>query len=337
MNGAKNEDQVLQKIFMRFQDLRIEDRSFQRHLGWGDDSALLDLEQLPKDEYLCISSDSLVEGVHFKDEHLSPADVGWKSLAVNLSDVAAMGAQPYAFLLNLSLPQKKIDRWLEMFLEGLHECAVEYSIPLIGGDCTNSLRDAMISISVIGRCLKSQVRKRSGACARDLIFVTAPVGDSAAGLELCKISQPLPEPQLLLKRRHQRPRPQISEGRFLAHFSEVHSLMDVSDGLFLDLPKLAHASKLGFKAQVDQLPISAELRQTFSQEALEYACLGGEDYVLLGSCAETFAPELSRRFFDKFQKALNFFGKFTESMDHQWLNGSEVWKPQREIWEHWKA
>lgn len=251
--------------------------------GIGDDCALLNL---PEKQTLAISTDTLVAGVHFlRDIH--PADLGYKALAVNLSDLAAMGADPAWLTLALTLPEVD-ERWLAAFSDSLFELLDYYDMQLIGGDTTRgplSLTLGIHGLVPVGRALK-----RSGARPGDWIFVTGTLGDSAAGLALLQHHHRLSDPAVheALIKRHLRPMPRILQGQALRNLAT--SAIDLSDGLISDLGHILAASRVGARLNLETLPLSAALRDHFEPEqVLRWALSGGEDYELCFT-----VPEVNR-------------------------------------------
>jgi len=251
--------------------------------GIGDDCALLNV---PDKQTLAISTDTLVAGVHFlRDIH--PADLGYKALAVNLSDLAAMGADPAWLTLALTLPE--IDEtWLAAFSDSLFELLDYYDMQLIGGDTTRgpmSLTLGIHGLLPVGRALK-----RSGAKPGDWIFVTGTLGDSAAGLALLQHHHRLNDPAMheALIKRHLRPMPRVLQGQALRNLATA--AIDISDGLLSDLGHILTASRVGARINLDALPLSSALRDHFdAEQALNWALSGGEDYELCFT-----VPEVNR-------------------------------------------
>ncbi|QOW44558.1 MULTISPECIES: thiamine-phosphate kinase [Acinetobacter] len=232
-------------------------------LGVGDDSALL---SPPCNQQLVICTDTLVAGRHFPLE-TSPHAIGWKSVAVNLSDIAAMGAKPHSILLALSLPQ--IDHsWLKDFSQGLYDCCDQFGVRLIGGDTTQSPH-LTITVTALGWIETGQAVTRSDAQVDDLIVVSGTVGDAAFALE--HLGHPL-------QQRLDYPTPRCELGMLLKNLA--HSMLDISDGLAQDLGHILDASGVGASLNLDQLPINAALHSLALEKQWEYALSGGDDYEL---------------------------------------------------------
>ncbi|QSX30943.1 thiamine-phosphate kinase [Shewanella cyperi] len=248
--------------------------------GIGDDCALV---QPSEGKQLAISCDTLVEGVHFFADMPARA-LGYKALAVNLSDLAAMGAEPAWMTLALSLPQAE-EAWLSEFSTGLFEAADYYGIALIGGDTTAS-PVKMFSITVHGQVPAGKALTRYGAHVGDWVYVTGTLGDSALGLDLLRgVEQTRPEHREYLIERHYRPVPRVLAGQSLRGLAS--SAIDLSDGLVSDLGHILKASGVGANIEVENLPLSQALKDSVSLDrALAYALTGGEDYELLFTVPE---------------------------------------------------
>ncbi len=232
-------------------------------LGVGDDSALL---SPPPNQQLVICADTLVAGRHFPLD-TSPHAIGWKSVAVNLSDIAAMGAKPHSILLALSLPQIDHD-WLKGFSQGLYDCCDQFGVSLIGGDTTQSPH-LTLSVTALGWIETGQAVTRSGAQIGDYICVSGQVGDAAFALQHLGHA---------LQKRLDYPTPRCQLGQQLKGLAS--SMIDVSDGLAQDLGHILKASDVGAQIQLDQLPISEALRILPQEKQWHYALAGGDDYEL---------------------------------------------------------
>jgi thiamine-monophosphate kinase len=243
------------------------------HLGVGDDAALL---QSPPGAELVAAMDTLVAGVHFP--HGSPpASIGHRVLAVNLSDLAAMGARPAWALLALTLPE--IDEpWLEEFTAGFAALARAYDVALVGGDTTSG--PLSVTLQIMGHVAKSTALLRSGGRPGDLVFVSGTPGDAAAGLaiEQSKLTASS-DPDGYLRKRFLYPSPRLALGDCLRGYATA--CIDVSDGLLGDAGKLAHASGCGVQIAFADVPVSEELIGAVGeQRARELALTGGDDYEL---------------------------------------------------------
>ena len=247
-------------------------------LGIGDDCALLD--PVPPGQQLAVSTDMLVAGRHFF-EGTDPAAIGHKALAVNLSDLAAMGARPVGFTLALALPTADA-AWLQGFADGLFGLAARAACPLIGGDTTRGPLN--ISLTVLGQVAATRTLRRDGARAGDRIWVSGPLGAAALAVARRSRGQPVPE---AAARRLDWPEPRLAAGLGLARVASA--AMDISDGLAGDLGHLLTASgrrqglSLGAELWEDRLPLDPVLRESgvAHDEALQLALHGGDDYELL--------------------------------------------------------
>ncbi len=259
-------------------------------LGIGDDCAVL--PQTGGMETL-VSTDMLLEGSHFLRGDIPARLLGWKSAAVNFSDIAAMGGRPVGSFLSLGLPAGLDSDWMDAFLAGYKECSQYCGAPLLGGDTTTSQDGIAINVTVIGQCQRGRSRKRSSAVPGDLICVTGPLGDSAAGLQAILQGVRGSEDAKALVERHYRPVPRVSEGQALAATPGVHAMMDISDGVASDLRHILKASGVGAAVRTQDVPLSAELRRVCAQQgwdATSLALTGGEDYELLFTMAPGTEP-----------------------------------------------
>jgi thiamine-monophosphate kinase len=236
--------------------------------GIGDDGAVL--EPTPGLQQVQVI-DTLVEGVHFPS-NMAAADIGYRAVAVNLSDIAAMGAVPRWMTLALTLWDKD-EGWVEDFAAGLFEAAAEHDVGLVGGDTTQG--DAVVtSVHITGEVEPGRALLRSGARVGDTVYVSGTLGDAAAGLALFEERQY----DDFLTQRFLRPTARVALGRRLSGFAG--GAIDVSDGLVGDLRKMLDASDVGAAIDADQLPVSRELRERFGDEAIDFALTGGDDYEL---------------------------------------------------------
>jgi thiamine-monophosphate kinase len=243
-------------------------------LGVGDDAALLE-------GGLCATADLLVEGVHFRRDTTTLADLGWKALAVNVSDLAAMGAEPLAALVALVAPEWLDEAGAEQLYAGLDSCAAAYGLQVAGGDVSRGAQ-LTLAVTALGRA-ENPVR-RSGARPGDLLCVTGPLGGSRAGLALLEGQVPETPHAGALIDRHRRPQPRVEEGRLLA--GVAHAMLDLSDGLASDAARLAEASRVTCRIDLDQVPAQdgvAAVASSLGRTAGWFAAAGGEDYELLAA------------------------------------------------------
>jgi thiamine-monophosphate kinase len=242
-------------------------------LGVGDDAALL---EVPAGRALVAATDTLVEGRHFLTG-APPRSVGHQALAVNLSDLAAMGADPAWALLSLSLPEANED-WLQEFADGLYSLAEAHDVDLVGGDTVRG--PLVVTIEALGFVEPALALKRSGARPGDLLYVSGWPGEAAAGLESLRSGGSMAASDDRLVRRYLFAEPRLDLGRALR--GRASAAMDVSDGLLGDLRKLCAASGVGAHLDLDALPISPALASRHARHECEAFVLGGgDDYELL--------------------------------------------------------
>jgi len=245
-------------------------------VGIGDDAAVWEEDG----RYLLLTTDSLVAGVHFLPDRHPWEDLGWKALAVSVSDVMAMGGVPEVALVTLALPPETLVAHVDALYRGLEECARAYGVALAGGDIVRSAA-VSIGVALVGRALTDGGRplllRRDAARPGHAVAVSGPLGDSAAGLRRLLAGAPAHDP---LVQAHLRPRPPLALGQEAARRG-VPCGIDVSDGLLQDLGQVARMSGVGIEVWAHRLPLSSRLREAFPQEALSLACAGGEDYQLV--------------------------------------------------------
>jgi thiamine-monophosphate kinase len=250
-------------------------------LGVGDDAALL---EMPPGRALVAATDTLVEGRHFLPE--APAEsVGHQALAVNLSDLAAMGAEPAWALLSLSIPSADED-WVRRFAGGLNALAGLHGVALVGGDTVRGPR--VITVTALGTVEPGLALRRHGARPGDVVYVSGSPGEAAAGLERLRGGAPFDRPDPLV-RRYFYAEPRLELGRSLA--GRATAAMDVSDGLLGDLGKLCAASGVAARVELDRLPVSGALSAHGTPADRERCILrGGDDYELLFTLPAAAAP-----------------------------------------------
>ncbi|WP_323754300.1 thiamine-phosphate kinase [Marinobacter sp.] len=259
-----------------FQPLADKARQGQLILGPGDDCAI---QRVPAGRDLVFSVDTLVEGVHFPPNY-SPEYLGWRSLAVAVSDLAAMGADPVCFTLALSLPSAEPE-WLAGYSRGLAQASDAFGIALAGGDTTRG--PLTITLQVHGTVPQGLALQRSGARAGDLVCVTGPLGDAGAALDYLGCAMPTDEQQAVLYRYHY-PEPRLQLGSAL--IGKASAAIDISDGLLADLQHILDASGVGAELDADKIPLSDALVALKGDEALSLALSAGDDYQLCLTIAD---------------------------------------------------
>jgi thiamine-monophosphate kinase len=258
------------------------------HRGIGDDAAVLDL---PEGHQLLTSMDLLLEGVHFRHDWTNCEALGHKAVAVNLSDIAAMGGSPRYLYLGLACPDETKISDIDAFLRGVLDETSRYGVSLVGGDTCRSPGPWMISVTVEGSALRHQAIGRDGAQPGDLIMVSGTLGDSALALRL--IEEDKQAHTNLLKRHHQ-PVPQVVIGVLIGEYHFASAMIDVSDGLAGDLEHILQASQVDGLIEAAELPLSEEFQVHLGNapDLLELALYGGEDYELLFTVAPDKEPSV---------------------------------------------
>ena len=257
-------------------------------LGIGDDCALLNM---PEGQQLATTTDTLVEGVHFLS-CVTPEDLAWKAIAVNVSDLAAMGAEPAWLSLSITLPEVD-NHWLEAFSKSFFDYANYYGLQLIGGDTTSG--PLSITIQAMGFVPPHSASFRSGAKPGDLIYVTGNIGDAGLGLAILTGKHHTESKQhaAYLMDRFNRPTPRVAIGIALRQIASA--AIDISDGLAGDLPHLLDASKAGAIIDLDSLPLSESLLAECNfEQAIEYALSSGDDYELCFTVPEDKIKQLEK-------------------------------------------
>ena len=296
-------------------------------LGIGDDAAIL---RVPPDHRLVVAMDTLNIGVHFPAD-TAPADIGWKALAVNLSDLAAMAATPAWCVLSLSLPQPDA-AWVDGFLDGFLALAEHHGVALIGGDTTRG--PLSVCVTAHGFVEPRGALLRSGACVDDDVWVTGTLGDAAAALRQWQAGDAMAP---ALRARLDRPTPRVAAGLALAGIA--HACIDISDGLLADLGHVCRASRVGAELDVDTLPSSVALLAAFDVAARrELQATGGDDYELCFT-----APKTARLAVDDAMNACDVpvtrIGRITADTGKLVLRDADgtVWSPPRAGYVHFEG
>lgn len=265
------------------------------NVGIGDDCAVLVPDA---GRVLLATTDLLLEDTHFRRRYATPHDIGWKSLAVNLSDIAAMGGRPRWALIALACPRDTRVEEIEAFYGGMLDLARQYDVAIVGGDTTESAHGWIVNITLLGDGARPILR--STAREGDVVAVTGSLGRSAAGLAVLERA---PSPRCVMAdvvaevtMAHLRPRPRVSEGQWLGDADGVHAMIDLSDGLAIDLGHIAEESGVGVRVALDRIPVSAATREAaaaLGEDAIRWAAGGGEDYELLITCDRAHLARLS--------------------------------------------
>lgn len=278
--------------------------------GIGDDAAVLDLSP---DHFLLVSTDTLVSDVHFSAQ-TNPADIAYKSLAVNISDIAAMGGTARWATLALTLPDLDHD-WLQAFSKGFAEIAERYHISLVGGDTTQG--PLAITIQIMGSVTRGQSIRRNKAQAGDLVYVSGVLGSAGlayrAGLDE-NLRQYVTD---ACTQRLHRPEPRVELGKQLYHFARA--AIDISDGLVSDLEHLTTASKLGAEIDLSKIPVGPELLEVDEEQRWALALAAGDDYELCFTLTQASEAEMQRRL-QELDCPVTCIGRITESAGITWLD-----------------
>jgi thiamine-monophosphate kinase len=257
----------------------------------GDDCCVF---KAPENRVILLTTDMLVEDIHFLRNSITPHELGRKSLAVNISDIAAMGGIPGEAVISIAIPGTIEVEYLDQLYEGMKSMAREFQVNLLGGDTTSSPAHLVINVALVGWAAEDEVLYRSGAKEGDVIFLTGAVGASAAGLDIILSGRDFVDRGELFDA-HLNPTPQIKEGRIIAGLKVANSLIDVSDGVASDLGHICEESGVGALLEESRIPVTETFRSYCSKFQLEYEKLMlhvGEDYVLLGSVPAESADKL---------------------------------------------
>lgn len=269
--------------------------------GIGDDCAVL---RPSAGMDLLLTTDTQEEGVHFRRDWATPQDIGWRCLAVNVSDIAAMGGSPLGAVIALSVPASLEVTFVESLYDGLQELATAYDCPIIGGNVSRASEHMAVTITVLGEVPYNRGVYRSGAQVGDDIWVTGDLGGAKAGL------QALLHPEALtglttaaVLKRYRRPCPRLREAQYLRQHGVLHSLIDISDGLSSDLAHICAESGVGAQLEAACLPIAPEVRQVahaLQVDPLTFALHGGEDFELCltapAGCLASLQPLFAAQF-----------------------------------------
>lgn len=283
---------------------KTKKRSKAIKIGIGDDCAVIPNSNCD----VLTTTDMLIENVHFDLRYFSPEMLGKKAIAVNLSDIAAMGGKPLYILVSLGIPTSFQTKYVEELYGGVESMAGIHNCSIIGGDISKSLCGLIINITVIGEIEKNAFISRAGAKTKDKIFVTGVLGDSAAGLDLLKGTCILKKPngrkpgkasfKNKIIRKHLLPVPRLEEGEILAKSIGASAMIDLSDGLASDLKRICEESQCGARIFLDKIPLSKAIRlfgKSSKKNIYDYALYGGEDYELLFTINEKKTQRLQKK------------------------------------------
>ena len=301
-------------------------------VGIGDDAAVW---QPSRSNRSVITTDALIENVHFSLEWMSREDAGWRAMAANASDVAAMGARPRLATVAFGVPPSGTPADVLECYRGMEACACASGIEIAGGDLTRA-PVWTIAITAIGEVRPSNVKLRSGARPGDVLTVTGELGASRAGYLCLRGDVALPDGEAdAAIRAHRRPVPRVAEGRWLGASSNVHAMMDCSDGLSTDLIRLLRASRAG--AVIEDVPVAASARAAAHRlgiDANRFGLAGGEDFELIASVSPRAFSHLAARFKERFGRTLHRLGRIEADERVVVVNEGREEPLERSGWDH---
>ncbi len=278
-------------------------------LGIGDDAAVW---QPSRSHLSVVTTDALVDGVHFDSARMAARAVGARAMAANLSDIAAMGARPILATVALGVAPGTDEAWILACYRGMADLAARFDAEIVGGDIVRAPA-ATLALTVVGEVSRSRLKRRSGGRPGDVIAVTGPLGASRAGLELMRRDLAVPDDvRTSARAAFETPQPRVREGRYLAASAHVNAMMDSSDGLSTDLARLARASGCG--ATIDRVPmdpVAEAVARATGDDAESYALHGGEDFELIVAVRPNGFEHLAARFRSAFGKPLIRVGRLS--------------------------
>ncbi|MCE2982413.1 MAG: thiamine-phosphate kinase [Parachlamydia sp.] len=278
------------------------------------------------------------KGIHFKKTTITPEELGYKSLAVSLSDIAAMGGKPLYLFLSLALPKEIEIDWLDRFFKGLADLAASENTLILGGDTSRTSDTIVIDSIVVGSAPTAWIKKRSFAKPGDFICCTGYLGDAGAGLEILEKHLLHPSNRPLIEA-HVHPRPHLLEGQWLAAQEGVHAMMDLSDGLDADLEKIMELSHCGACIQMDALPLSPSLESCsnyFHWNAQEVAATSGEDYCLLVTVDPSNYEAINQAYRKMFERPLFKMGHITSHPTLKYVKNGQPFRFAKKGFDHFQ-
>lgn len=327
------EEALLEHLFQRF---HLPKSGPGLVVGVGDDAGVLDLGS---GKLTIVTTDMMVEGPHFRLDLITPYHLGWKSVAVNISDIAAMGGLPTWTFVSIGLKPDTDLEFVDALYEGMTECAERFFSKIVGGDMDSVKTDAVISVAQLGEVERECLALRSGARIGDKMLVTGRLGDSVGGLylllklgldEATRDFGPLVDAHLM-------PTPRVREARAAVETGAVHAMMDLSDGLGRDLPKLCAASGVGALVYADRLPVGDDLRKAagiLGMDSVGLAAGGGEDFELLMTAAPEDVAKIAQAVKDT-GTSVTEIGEIVEGpVEIAYSDGTR--KPLEGGWEHFR-
>lgn len=270
-------------------------------VGIDDDAAVL---KSSPDHLTLLTTDALIEGVHFSLNCFDYYQVGWRAMAANLSDIAAMGGEPQFAVISMGLPKDMPVAGVDDLYDGLQSLAERSQTAIVGGDTTSSPGGLFLSLAVVGRVEERHLARRKGARIGDEIFVTGSVGAARAGYLVLNSERMIKEERFAtLVKKHLTPFPRLQEARFLVQNFPISAMIDISDGLASEVHHICRCSQVGAILTANSFPIETEaieVAMRSSGQALDYALYGGEDFELLFAVPPGYAEDLVRKFKQSF-------------------------------------
>jgi thiamine-monophosphate kinase len=308
-------------------------------IGIGDDCAVMPFNE---EESLIITTDLLIENIHFLKSKIPSEDLGHKSLGVNLSDIAAMGGEPISAYLSIGIPKETEIEWLDSFFEGVKKLADETNTKLLGGDTTKSKEGIIINFTIIGKQKTDRIKYRKNAKVGDYLCLTGKIGDSGGGLNMILDDlEATGETESYLIKAHHRPHPHLEYGKWLSKHTGVHAMIDVSDGIDSDITRIMEQAEVGAEVNLENLPISNELKNASNRYGWDYyqlAVAGGEDYCLLLTVDPKDFEKISNDYTKEFNSELYKIGEVTESRGRiEYLKNGEKYTFGKQGFDHFQS
>jgi thiamine-monophosphate kinase len=306
--------------------------------GIGDDAAVF---RGKKHDVMLLTTDLMVERVHFDRRTSSGFSLGYKALAVNLSDIAAMGGTPLDAFVSIAVPDDCHLNFLETIYDGMKAIAQKFSVNILGGDTTRSKSDLVVNIALTGCAPESEILYRHTAREGDVVYAAGYLGDSRAGLYLMQNAD---EKDMAifedLVNAHLFPKPFVSEGRFLAEQQGVHAAIDVSDGLSSDIAHICKQSGKGVRIFAERIPISKQLAsfcRRFGFDPVDMALTGGEDYTLLVTISSEVAESVENNYLKAFGSPIYPIGEVVNPEHMELVNPDGLVETLEHTgWDHFK-
>lgn len=307
-------------------------------VGLGDDVAVL---EAPGDEFLLATIDIQVESIHFLRHLITPYQLGRRALAINLSDIAAMGGHPQFALVSLALPSDTEVTWVEELYRGMRAEADRAGTVVVGGNMARAPEHICVDVALLGRIRRDHLLLRSGARAGDQVLVTGHLGEAAAGLRLglnSDLALAAPEREALLAR-YLTPTPRLSEAAVIARSQQATAMIDLSDGLSSDVGHICERSQLGVRIWAERLPIAAPVRRVAeltASPAWQLALAGGDDYELCFTAPPYAVDDLIAAVMRETGTPVTVVGEMLPAEQGRWLalsDGQEI-PLEASGWEH---